>query len=480
MLNSVDRRRAGGRPNDPSVHRVRPDAMGGPAPQVVNLSTRRPPTPPSCSGTPTPSASGTTRCCARGVPAWPVPHGRRLGRTRRSRPNAQRSWSTLRARPDTTLWCLGTTIAAHPDTRREGLCSPSSPGCRDERMLASSTAAPVTHDRARLDDRRRGAQRSRGAQHHRRRCCRRRRGASPPAQPTFDLHRTGRRCAEHPERAVPPAEAQPARPGGTGSLGSPRTRRPHGNRPTWGTAATNERRASQAEIIGAPYVPRPPSSKQPPSQALVNTEESDAPDGRAPTRTVPRQRRGSLLPQQISLDAAVELTSTVAQAWWHSSSVHGRAPTAVIRRDMERRAAAIRLDPADIAPPRPPDARRDPTDAIGEEVFVGGHWLCRSSFRPHHSAVCGLGVAARGAHDEPQPTEPAGRPRGTSRRPAGRRRSGSKDFTEGTAPVPVDTTSLPRDDPAHMPDQLFDADPYAAEPDPSDTSWMDASDFDSC
>lgn len=54
-----------------------------------------------------------------------------------------------------------------------------------------------------------------------------------------------------------------------------------------------------------------------------------------------------------------------------------------------------------------------------------------------------------------------------------------KDFTEGTAPSRWSPAPPLEDDPAHMPDQLFDADPYSAEPDPSDTSWMDASYFDS-
>ena len=54
-----------------------------------------------------------------------------------------------------------------------------------------------------------------------------------------------------------------------------------------------------------------------------------------------------------------------------------------------------------------------------------------------------------------------------------------KDFTEGTAPSRWTPPPPLEDDPAHMPDQLFDADPYSAEPDPSDTSWMDASYFDS-
>ena len=104
---------ADGRVDDPTIRRCIGFARrGGRVMQASTCTRCAPPTPPSCD----PSASERP-LNARGVPAWPVPHGRRLGRTKAV--TAERTAVLVDAarEADTTLWCLGTTIAGAPDTR---------------------------------------------------------------------------------------------------------------------------------------------------------------------------------------------------------------------------------------------------------------------------------------------------------------------------------------------------------------------------
>ena len=116
---------------------------------------------------------------------------------------------------------------------------------------------------------------------------------------------------------------------------------------------------------------------------------------------------GSLLYLGISLDALRRVDQLVARMEVE------HFPAGVSRRDMERaEAAAIRLEHPrfNIAHrPRPSKrrTRREPARlcAIGEEVFVGGRWLCVARRSVDHVELVDLDTGSTIAWPADQPIE---------------------------------------------------------------------------
>lgn len=125
---------------------------------------------------------------------------------------------------------------------------------------------------------------------------------------------------------------------------------------------------------------------------------------------------GSLLYLGISLDALRRVDQhRRLKAWWPlvARMEVEHFPAGVSRRDMERaEAAAIRLEHPrfNIAHrPRPSKrrTRREPARlcAIGEEVFVGGRWLCVARRSVDHVELVDLDTGSTIAWPANQPIE---------------------------------------------------------------------------